>query len=282
MMGWTMAERLRNAGHTVRVWNRSSEKAKSWARAGGLACDSPEDAAKGAAQAHLMVADDAAVDSIIFGEHGLHKALVPESVIVDHSTVAPAGARSRSHRLHKEGRRFLQCPVFGSPPQIAEGKGLMLVGGEESGYNAARDILTAILPDHFRAGDKAEDAATFKLMGNSMLMSVVEALAEYYAIAKANSIDSQRALAMLNVFNPCGTIGRRGPRMASGDYRPTFSLTMALKDVNLMLASGPPVADLPALKTVAKKMSRLIDQGHADLDLAALGIDVIPASPSLK
>jgi 3-hydroxyisobutyrate dehydrogenase len=280
MMGSTMAKRLRNCGHTLRVWNRSAEKAKSWAAGGGVACATPQEAARGASQAHLMVADDAAVDSIVFGSNGITSGLSPGGLIVDHSTVAPTGAKDRAKQLRGGGWGFLQCPVFGSPPQIAEGKGLMIVGGDEGAYQKAKATLSEILPDHFRAGGKPEDAATFKLMGNSMLMSVVEALAEYFTIAKANDIDSQRALSLLTVFNPCGTIQRRGPRMASGDYSTTFSLSMALKDVNLMLEAGGSTAKLPALETIANKMKRLIAAGNEDLDLAALGLDVIPPQRS--
>jgi 3-hydroxyisobutyrate dehydrogenase-like beta-hydroxyacid dehydrogenase len=279
MMGSTMAQRLRNAGHTLRVWNRTAEKARSWAAGGGVACATPQEAARGASQAHLMVADDTAVDSIVFGSNGISSGLSRGAMIVDHSTVAPAGAKKRAQQLL--GRwDFLQCPVFGSPPQIEEGKGLIIVGGDEGVYQKARTTLSEILPDHFRAGEKPEDAATFKLMGNSMLMQVVEALAEFFTIAKANGIDSQRAFSLLNVFNPCGTIQRRGPRMASGDYTPAFSLTMALKDVNLMLEASGPTSKLPALETIANKMKRLIAAGNANLDLAALGLDVIPTQRS--
>jgi 3-hydroxyisobutyrate dehydrogenase-like beta-hydroxyacid dehydrogenase len=278
MMGSAMAARLRSTGHTLRVWNRSADKAAAWVKSGGVACASPREAATGAQQAHVMVADDGAVEAIVFGEDGILNGLQRGSAIIDHSTVAPSGAKQRSRRLHDRGFTFLQCPVFGSPPNILEGKGLMLIGGEETVYNKVRDVLNAILPDHFRAGEKPEDAATFKLMGNSMLVNVVEALAEFYAIAKANGIDPHRAFSLLNVFNPCGTIQRRGPRMAAGDYQPMFTLTMALKDVSLMLDAAGPAAQLPSLETISAKMKRLVEAGKANLDLAALGVDVIPAA----
>jgi 3-hydroxyisobutyrate dehydrogenase len=278
MMGSAMAARLRSAGHTLRVWNRSADKATAWVKNGGVACASPREAATGAQQAHVMVADDGAVEAIVFGDHGILNGLQRGSVIIDHSTVAPSGAKQRSRRLHDRGFAFLQCPVFGSPPQILEGKGLLLAGGDEATYAKVRELLCAILPDHFLAGDKPEDAATFKLMGNSMLVNVVEALAEFYAIAKANGIGPQRAFSLLNVFNPCGTIQRRGPRMAAGDYQPMFTLTMALKDVSLMLDAAGPAAQLPSLETISAKMQRLVEAGNANLDLAALGLDVIPAA----
>lgn len=278
-MGSSMAGRLRASSHQVRAWNRSPEKATAWAREGGTACESPEQAARGSAQAHLMLADDDAVDDTLFGPHGLLSGLEKGALIVDHSTVSVAGAKRRSDQLARGGWRFLQCPVFGSPPNIVEGQGTMLIGGDRTVYEKAQPILAQILAQHFFAGTKPEEASAFKLMGNCMLVFVVEGLAEFLTIAKANGIEPKRALMLFDVFNPCGTIGRRGPRMASGNYRLMFSLAMANKDVGLMLDAASDSVGLPGLETIAGKMKRLIDSGYADLDLSALGIEAVPASP---
>ncbi|MDQ6824555.1 MAG: NAD(P)-binding domain-containing protein, partial [Candidatus Eremiobacteraeota bacterium] len=88
-----MATRLRAAGHELRVWNRSSDKAKAWAAKGGTACASPREAAGGAFEAHLMLADDTAVESTMFGPNGLISGLNPGALVVDHSTVSVAGSK---------------------------------------------------------------------------------------------------------------------------------------------------------------------------------------------
>ena len=276
MMGSAMAARLRDAGHDLRVWNRSREKAQAWAASGGTACDSPVEAARGASTAHLMLSDDAAVDQVLLGGNGLTQGLSRSNVIVDHSTVSVAGTKERAVRLERDGFGFLQAPVFGSPPNILRGEGLMVVGGSSRSYDATKPILAQILEKHFVVGEKPEDAAAFKLMGNLMLVTIVEGLAEAYAMAKANGISPSRAYGLFEHFNPCGTIGRRGPRMASGEYSPMFTLAMALKDVQLMLQAAGESNVVPALKTIESKLQRLARDGHAERDLAALGIDVVP------
>jgi 3-hydroxyisobutyrate dehydrogenase len=278
MMGAAMAGRLRSAGHHLRVWNRSTEKGQAWVAGGGDLCDSPQQAAENATQAHLMLADDTAVESTLFGDRGLLAGLRSGALVVDHSTVSVAGARERSARIVNKGWRFLQAPVFGSPLNIVKGEGLMLIGGAERTYHDAQATLAQILEQHYNVGLKPEDAATFKLMGNSMLIAIVEGLAEYYAIAKANGIDLQRAYQLFERFNPCGTIARRGPKMAAGEYDAIFTLAMARKDVQLMLSAAGDGACLPALTAVEEKMRRLIAAGHAGLDLAALGLETIPPS----
>jgi 3-hydroxyisobutyrate dehydrogenase len=278
MMGAAMATRLREAGHEVRAWNRSPEKTKAWAAGGGVACESPEVAAQGASEAHLMVADDAAVEAIIFGPHGLVVGLKPQSLVVDHSTVSVAGTKDRASRLTRGSGsfRYLHGPVFAGPPQVAKGDGLMLIGGDEKTYAEAQVTLYQILAKHFVIGEKPEDAAAFKLMGNSMLVSINEGLAEFFAIATASGISPQRAFSLFESFDSTGTIARRGPRMVAGDYKPpTFTLSMAHKDVLLMLQAADN-RSVPALKIIQEKMQRLISQGYGDLDMSALAADVIP------
>jgi 3-hydroxyisobutyrate dehydrogenase len=278
MMGTAMASRLREAGHSMRVWNRSPEKAKAWAAAGGIACESPAEAARGASEAHMMLADDTAVEETTFGAHGLVFGLSANSLIVDHSTVSVASTKERALRLQTAGYQFLQAPVFAGPPQVAQGDGVMLIGGDKNTYAQAQATLQQILRKHVVIGEKPEDAAAFKLMGNSMLVSINEGLAEFFAIAKASGVSPQRAFSLFESFDPSGTISRRGPRMVAGDYTPpTFTLAMAHKDVTLMLAAAAN-ANVPALKVIEEKMKRLISKGYGDLDMSALAADVIPPS----
>jgi 3-hydroxyisobutyrate dehydrogenase len=276
MMGWQMAKRLRDAGHELRVWNRTVSKTREWAAAGGSVCETPEEAARGASQVHFMLADDAAVEASLFGTHGAIAGLSRNCIVVDHSTVSVAGTRQRAARLATGGWHPIQAPVFAGPMQIAAGEGVMLIGGEANAYDAARSVLSQILSNHFVAGTKPEEAAAFKLMGNSMLVSINEGLAEFFAIAQASGIAPDRAFHLFDVFNASGTITRRGPRMVAGDYSPpTFALAMAMKDVRLMLGAVDDDAKVPALKAIEGKMRRLVDQGYAQLDMSALAADVI-------
>ena len=276
MMGWEMATRLRQAGHDVRAWNRSQEKTARWIAAGGTGCDTPMSAAQGAASAHLMLADDNAVESTLFGTTGLLAGLTPGSIVVDHSTVSVSGAQNRAARAESLGHGYLQAPVFVSPAQLARGEGIMLVGGDPNSYAPLKAQLTQIVGHHLIVGNKAQEAAAFKLMGNCMLMFVVEGMAEFFAIAKASGIDPQRAYSLFNSFNPCGTIARRGPRIANGDYMPAaFELSMGRKDVGLMIEAVHEPNLVPALDAIEKKMQRLCEQGYARYDLAGLGIDAV-------
>jgi 3-hydroxyisobutyrate dehydrogenase-like beta-hydroxyacid dehydrogenase len=63
-MGVAMVQNMLKAGHTVRVWNRSHERAQPLAAAGAKAVGSPAEAFAGDA-VFSMLADDAALRAVV-------------------------------------------------------------------------------------------------------------------------------------------------------------------------------------------------------------------------
>jgi len=275
-MGSQMASRLRSAGHDVRVWNRTDRKAKEWAREGGTACGSPKEAATGTLEAHLMVKDDEAVDSVLFSADGALAGLGAGGLVVDHSTVSYDGAKARSERLLRSDWRFLQAPLLASPTAVRQGDGLMLAAGDRGAYDEAQSTLQQIIKKQWWVGENAEQAAAFKLMANSVLVSIVEALAEFFAIGKACDIAPDHALTLFDFFDPAATIKLRGPRMAKSDYTAAFTLAMARKDIGLVLRASTDADSMAALTAIQEKMDRLIKRGHGHLDLSALSVETLP------
>jgi 3-hydroxyisobutyrate dehydrogenase-like beta-hydroxyacid dehydrogenase len=88
-------------------------------------------------------------------------------------------------------------------------------------------------------------------------------------MARANDIDPLESLSIFSKFQPAKSIQGRGPKMATGDYAPSFTLEMARKDVGLMIAAarGQKLVALPA---VAKRMDEVIASGGRQLDVAAI------------
>ena len=69
-MGRGIAMNLIKAGHEVTVWNRSPDKAQALVAEGATLADDPASAAQGEVVI-TMLADDAAVEAVTFGEHGI-------------------------------------------------------------------------------------------------------------------------------------------------------------------------------------------------------------------
>jgi 3-hydroxyisobutyrate dehydrogenase len=103
---------------------------------------------------------------------------------------------------------------------------------------------------------------------------IAAGVADVFAMAKGLGIAPTDALAVFSKFQPAGVIKSRGEKMARGDFSASFELTMARKDMRLMLeaAGGQPMVVLPA---IAARMDEAIEKGRGQEDLGAIAAEVI-------
>src|SRR5258708_2206450 len=141
-MGAGMAASLLKAGHEVSVYNRTRTKADKLVARGAKAVASVSDACRSDAVI-TMLANDDAVQSIVFGEDGIIDSLPVEAPHVSSSTISVALSERLAAAHAKAGQRFIAAPVFGRPHVAAEGKLFVVAGGAPDAIEAA----TTLLPD---------------------------------------------------------------------------------------------------------------------------------------
>jgi len=266
LMGSGMIEAMLRRGDAVTAWNRTAARARPLEGLGARLADTPAAAVAGAERVHLCVSDDGAVVALL-GE--ILPALDREALVVDHTTVSPAGTAARAQRCAARGVAFLHAPVFMSPQACREGAGLMLCSGPAAVFARAEPALRAMTGDLWYLGERPDLAAAYKLFGNAMILTIVGGLADVYQLAGQLGVRAEDAHALFSRFKPAATVDLRGKKMAGGDFKPGFEMVMARKDLRLMLeaASGAPLALLPAL---AARLDEGIAQGHGAEDVGAI------------
>jgi len=273
LLGAAMIERFLRGGTPVAVWNRSPDRLPPLRALGAITAASPRDAVTGAARVHVVLRDDASVDEVLAACGDALR----DVVVIDHTTVTPEGARRRAERFAAAGIRFLHAPVFMGPSAARSGGGSMFVSGPAAVYDAVAEALGTMTGKAVYLGAEPHLAATLKLVGNTMIIGINAALADAFAVAVGAGVTPGQAMSLFDTFDPCGTISGRGRAMATGDYRASFELTMARKDVQLMLetasAGGQVTHVLPA---IAARMDALITAGQGAKDFAVLAMDTIP------
>ena len=271
LLGSGMVEAMRRKGWTVAVWNRTERKARALERLGVTVASTAADAVDGAEQVHMTLPDDAIVDAVV--DRCLPR-LKPNAVILDHSTTSPKGTRARIERLQRRGVAFLHAPVFMSPQAARDATGLMMVAGPRDVYERVAGDLAKMTGDVWYVGERGDLAAAYKLFGNSMLFVITAGLADVFAMAKANDVPLADAVGVFSRFKVANVIGYRGEKMAKGDFSAMFEMTMARKDMRLMIeaADGVPLAVLPA---IAAKMDEAIATGHGAEDLGAIAAEAV-------
>ncbi len=273
LLGAAFAEAAAKRGDTVSAWNRSPDKALALVPFGVNAAATPADAVQGATRVHLVLKDDAVVDDVITA--ALPK-LAPNAILIDHTTTLPVLTAERATRLAAQGIAYLHCPVFMGPPAARSAQGSMMVAGPRALFDRVRSELAAMTTRLEYMGERTDLAAVSKLFGNAMIIGVSAMMADVLTLAQASDVDPQNAVKLLGMLDLNAMVAGRGGNMARGNFAASFELTMARKDVRLMLetAGDRPLAALPA---IASRMDQLIAQGHGALDASALGIDAVRA-----
>jgi 3-hydroxyisobutyrate dehydrogenase-like beta-hydroxyacid dehydrogenase len=273
MMGRAMARNLLRAGHRLTVYNRTRSRAEELQSEGALIAETPAEACRGAAVITCL-ADDGAVESIVFGEDGLAGALAAGGVHISMSTLSLACVTRLAHAHREAGRRFLAAPVFGRPDTAAAARLLIIAAGDPEAIAQCRPIFDAIGQRTIAVGTDPVAATMVKLVGNFLLISAVESLSEAAALLRKSGVDPQVCLeTLINTLFASPVYQNYARLILQQQYDPGFRLALGLKDIGLALAaaeiSGAP---LPVGRLLRERLLRAIERGYQDRDLAALAL----------
>jgi 3-hydroxyisobutyrate dehydrogenase-like beta-hydroxyacid dehydrogenase len=266
-MGTPMAARLIDAGHDVTVWNRTGERTGGLGARGATVAPTPSAAAANADVVITMLADEQAVESVLFGPDGIAGGIRPGAVLVDMSTVAPDTARSFASRM-PDGVGILEAPVKGGPARAAEGGLKILVGGATETFEHVRPLLS-VLGEPRHVGPTGSAAAA-KVLNNFAVIVLVSVMGEALVLADALGMDEAFALEILEGTPLEATVRHQWPR-ATGAAPASFKMRLAAKDLHLALdAARSAGLDLEIAEVARGRLDRAIAQGMGEDDQAGV------------
>jgi 3-hydroxyisobutyrate dehydrogenase-like beta-hydroxyacid dehydrogenase len=272
-MGSGMAGNLIKAGHTVSVYNRTPDKRSALIEQGALAAANIAEACRGEAVV-TMLADDRAVESVVFGKGGVLGALNAGAIHISMSTISVA-LSERLAAAHAEiGQRFVTAPVFGRPDAAAAARLFIVTAGAPDTVAACRPLFEALSQRHFFIGEQPQMANLVKLSGNFLLASVIEALGEAMALVSKAGIDRRQYLDFLTAtLFPAPAYNIYGALIAEGKFEPAaFAAPLGHKDIRLTLAAGERFfVPMPLASLLHDRFLALLAQGGEALDWSAIG-----------
>ena len=265
-MGAPMARNLAAAGHEVRAWNRSRERAEPLAADGVQVAASPDEAAAGAEIVVTMLSDGDAVEAVTA------ELAFPEGAIwAQMSTVGIEATERLLARAADAGVPLVDAPVLGTKAPAEQGKLIVIASGDAGARERCAPVFDAVGARTIALGDEPGASTRMKLVLNAWLVSLVEGLAESVALAEGLGVDPAGFLEIIDG----GPIGpayakMKGTMMIERSYEPSFSLALAAKDARLALdAADASGLELPALRAIRAQLEKAVEQGHGDADMAA-------------
>jgi 3-hydroxyisobutyrate dehydrogenase len=265
VMGSSMAGHILKKGYELSVFNRSPDKCKPFENTKARIATSYADCANDAVLLALCVGDGNSVKEVLFGEHGAAATLRKGAIVVDHSTISPSEAEEVGRELGKRGIKFLDAPVTGGDIGAKNGTLTIFVGGDEEILEVAREILTCygtkicyIGPNG--CGQKMKAVNQVGSIGN------VAVLGEMLAFGSHLGLDPALCVEVLQ-DGAAGSFVLKwlGPRIASGDFRPGFSVKHSLKDMNIVLSEAKKAGiSLRLAPEVTRALDRVAELGGAE------------------
>ena len=265
-MGKPIARNLLAKGNHLVLFNRSSAAVEgARRRRERQRRDSPAAVARRCDIVFLMLPDGPDVQSILAGERGILRSAKPEAIIVDMSSIAPAGiaadersatissaryrcAGQRRRSTEQSQGRFQSCAAARNTTSKPSSRCSCRWGRAPNRRCRIRPGRQACEPGFGRASPAGD--------GRSVL------------VRRALGIDGatvftaiKEGLAGSNVLNA------KVPKILTDDYAPGFKVRLHLKDLNNALAAASEVgADLASARSVRDELQRLTDSGRGELD----------------
>ena len=271
-MGSGMARNLLRAGHEVVVFNRRRDKAEALTGDGARVADSLADACHASDAVMTMLADDHAVEQMVFGENAIASSLPAGAVHISSSTISVALARRLAAEHHRRGQEYLSVPVFGRPEAAASKNLLVVAAGPPELIEHCRPLFDAIGRQTFVVGSDPWQANAAKLCGNFMIAAMIEAFGEAFATLRKAEVPPHAFLEIMSVFFGSPIYANYGRLIADGKFEPAgFALQLGLKDVRLVLeAAGELAAPMPLASLIRDHFLSAMAHGQAELDWSSV------------
>jgi 3-hydroxyisobutyrate dehydrogenase len=270
LLGRAVAERLHSTGHKVTVYNRTEAKAVALRSLGMAIADSPAQAIRAADCTVLLLADAAAIQSLVF--NSASRSALAGRTIVQMGTIGPDASRAFHQEITASGGHYVEAPVLGSIAEAKAGTLLMMVGGTQEQLQCLEPLFRSLTRTPRLVGPIGQ-AATLKLALNQLIAAETAAFSLSLALVERSHVPVDLFMSILEesaLFAP--TFKKKLPRLRQRQYdAPNFPTRHLLKDVELFLAAarahGLQTAGLLGVRDL---LAEAIAHGHGDLDYSAL------------
>ena len=269
-MGAPMAGHLQAAGLLVGAWNRGEARRAAFAERypDASLADSPDALAEANDVLALCVAADADLAAVL---DRVESALKPGAIVVDHSTVSPAAARSAAERLAARDVAFVDAPVTGGVEGAKNGQLAIMAGGDEAAFERLAPVFAAYGKAWRHLGPSGSGQSA-KAVNQLIVAGIAEAVCEALALVEKLDLPQDAMLELLG-GGAAGNwfLDKRGRTMLDDSFETGFEPALLLKDLEICRALADEVGFASTvLPGALTDYQRLVDGGETGKDISAL------------
>ncbi|MDH3635224.1 MAG: NAD(P)-dependent oxidoreductase [Gammaproteobacteria bacterium] len=269
VMGYPMAGHLANAGYQTRVYNRTTAKAEQWCRDyQGDFAGTPREAAEDADFIFMCVGNDDDLRSVVYGDDGVLAGCKESAILVDHTTASANVAREVAG---KSPVPFLDAPVSGGQAGAENGVLTVMIGGDQSSFDAARPVIMSYARAAELMGSVGAGQLT-KMVNQICIAGLVQGLSEGLNFAQRAGLDGHKVVDVISK----GAAGswqmeNRGNTMLDDEFEFGFAVDWMRKDLAICLEEAERNgAELPVTRIVNDFYGEVKAMGGGRWDTSSL------------
>jgi len=235
-MGLGMAGSLRRARYEVHVCDIRKQVADDFAKAGGVAHDTPAALAQHVQIIVGVVVNADQTEALLFGENGAASAMTKGSLYIMCSTVDPNWSIALEKRMNDLGLLYLDAPISGGAAKAASAQMTIMSAGTPSAYEKAGNALDSMAAKVYKLGDQAGAGSKVKII-NQLLAGVhIAAAAEAMALGLREGVAADALYEVItNSAGNSWMFENRMPHVLAADYTPLSAVDIFVKDLGLVL-----------------------------------------------
>ena len=238
-MGGPMCRNIiKRSNHQVTVFDLNAAAVKACTDLGGTAAKSIAEVTKGADLVMTSLPMPRDVEAVTLGDGGILASITKGQTYIDLSTNAPSMVKKIGAAMAAKGIAMLDAPVSGGTVGAENATIAIMVGGDKKVFDDALPVLQSFSANVIHMGELGTGTVA-KLVNNMLAFCNAAAAAEGLMLGVTAGLDPQKLIQVVaNSSGNSNAFKSLSERSLSGDFKASFALDLAYKDLHLALELG--------------------------------------------
>jgi 3-hydroxyisobutyrate dehydrogenase-like beta-hydroxyacid dehydrogenase len=238
-MGGPMCRNIiKRSNHQVTVFDLNAAAVETCTALGASAAKSVAEVTKGADIVMTSLPMPRDVEAVALGDGGILANIDKGQTYIDLSTNAPSMVKKIGAAMAAKGIAMLDAPVSGGTTGAEAATIAIMVGGDKKVFDDALPVLQSFSANVIHMGGLGSGTVA-KLVNNMLAFCNAAAAAEGLMLGVSAGLDPKKLIQVVsNSSGNSNAFKNLSERALSGDFKASFALDLAYKDLHLALELG--------------------------------------------
>jgi 3-hydroxyisobutyrate dehydrogenase-like beta-hydroxyacid dehydrogenase len=258
------------------VYTRTLDKIKNFTERGASGSNSIKEITNSVDVLLTCLPNVETSKDLFMGKDGIFENANPNQVLVDHSTVDVNTSRECFDSASTRGLNFLDAPISGGPGGAADGTLTIMVGGEKSSFDTAKEAFEMMGSKISLMGPSGAGTA-MKLVNQLLVSTNTVAAAEAFVLAEQSGVNLTAAIDILSTsWGRSTMIERNGPITVNKEFENSPApLRNLVKDLGIIKDLTSQLGlKLPVTMASSDVVDETMSLGLEEPDIAATALSI--------